>query len=1232
MKRVPGFGPLTAKIVCIGETPGEQEVEQGRPFVGKSGEELTERWLRSAGIDPEGVRYENVGEFRPIDNDFNRLPGLHGTHPSEYLADSVLLETGALGWLSNLHNRLARLLDLRCIISVGIWPARLLLSLPGLQSTKHRGSVFDCQLPDGRTIPVIPTIHPSYLLRNQLWALRFFGLNDCVKARRIANGLDWKSTLPRIEAAKDFEDAERLLKFLLRWCGSHPDSPLAFDTETLGQQIDTISFGVEDPIWKDRIYGTSIGFETFEGPRFSFDQELYLWGLIQELLWLPNPKVGHNLQYDLRFLTDMGIGVNNVWWDTLYAAHALNPAVSQDKVGPIKPRGLDVLSSLYTYVPYYKDERVSFGDIPVEDRWLYAAKDGAVTLMVQRGQEIDLSRSPSLQNVFFNVSMPQLIPFHRMEVEGVPINKEVLSERKKVLEAEIGPLQERLTLLRYGQASIDDWQRSLGDARNSLLTLRESVERGSLLATCPSCNGQGGVVRCRGRKAPQLKYETCRKCKGVGEIADPHAKSRVREAERLVRRLEAEEPRVNARSSGQLIEWLFKPKSEGGLGLKGRKKRGAKTDNPSTGEDELRLLLLRLRPNQNRERDILDTILAIRERETELSNFVDLNLSPDGRFRTQNQPLEDTGRCHSRPDAYRHGRNFQNFPRKGAAKRSVEAPSGYCICKFDYKQIEAVLVAWDAMDADFIEAVQGGVRDVHTEAAIIAFGRRPEEFDPKEWKEKWRFAGKRVRHGCHDSTTEVLTPNGWVPFSKYQGEPVAQWWSTGAVGFARPIDVAEYPYKGKMYHFTGRALDQLITPDHNVWYETNGRFKIRHPEEVPRDGRIPVNGTLYAQLESSKLARVVAAIQADGYIHSSCGVVFHLHKKRKVEQLYSLGVEVYPYACGDKFRIGGPLVKTAIQLLGVDKNFGPWLLNWDEATRLTFLRELPLWDGSRVGSRQAYLTTNENNATWVQIVAHLTGVEALLRKQGPGAFSNKPMYEVSFNRRRFARAGEPRLVDFEGMVHCVTVPSGAFFVRRNGRVSVSGNSAYGMGATRMWEQILIDIPGFDLTIKDCQRALDKLAEASPLITARKLAIIEEVRRTRLIVAPDGGCLRFYSPWDEHIGKASLAYRPQRWAATMMNTGLVRFHHYWWERDKRVQLLAQVHDSAVWITPDELADETARVAIDIWGAPFRSYFPDEDRQKGPIVVPMELSIGPNLNDQKEVEAWNRVNWRERQLKG
>jgi len=64
---VNGTGAPDASLVFVGEAPGAQEDEEGEPFVGRSGELLTEK-LEEAGMDRGEVRITNSVRCRPPDN------------------------------------------------------------------------------------------------------------------------------------------------------------------------------------------------------------------------------------------------------------------------------------------------------------------------------------------------------------------------------------------------------------------------------------------------------------------------------------------------------------------------------------------------------------------------------------------------------------------------------------------------------------------------------------------------------------------------------------------------------------------------------------------------------------------------------------------------------------------------------------------------------------------------------------------------------------------------------------------------------------------------------------------------------------------------------------------------------------------------------------------------------------------------------------------------------------
>jgi uracil-DNA glycosylase family 4 len=65
---VPGEGPQPALGMIVGEAPGREEIEKGRPFVGRSGK-LLETALRAVGLTRDEVYITNIVKDLPLDSD-----------------------------------------------------------------------------------------------------------------------------------------------------------------------------------------------------------------------------------------------------------------------------------------------------------------------------------------------------------------------------------------------------------------------------------------------------------------------------------------------------------------------------------------------------------------------------------------------------------------------------------------------------------------------------------------------------------------------------------------------------------------------------------------------------------------------------------------------------------------------------------------------------------------------------------------------------------------------------------------------------------------------------------------------------------------------------------------------------------------------------------------------------------------------------------------------------------
>ena len=143
---VPGEGPTRARMMLVGEQPGDQEDKQGRPFVGPAGGILAKA-LGDAGIDRGDVFVTNaVKHFRFEPRGKRRLHKKPNAH-----------EIDRCHWWLDIEQRLVRS-DI--VVALGATAVRSVAGKP-LAISKIRGRVVP--LADGGRM--IATVHPSYILR-----------------------------------------------------------------------------------------------------------------------------------------------------------------------------------------------------------------------------------------------------------------------------------------------------------------------------------------------------------------------------------------------------------------------------------------------------------------------------------------------------------------------------------------------------------------------------------------------------------------------------------------------------------------------------------------------------------------------------------------------------------------------------------------------------------------------------------------------------------------------------------------------------------------------------------------------------------------------------------------------------------------------------------------------------------------------------------------------------------
>lgn len=355
---VPGHGPLDAKIMVVGEAPGREEDECGIPFVGGSGTLMTEyfgrhgvrRNVREAKQGHVESEYfcTNLARKRPAGNKFTKLIG------------TDTLERG----LDELREEILSV-DPNVIVAMGNWPLWYLTGKCGTKNNKpkpgsgimnYRGSILESTMVEGKK--VVASMHPAFVYR--VYKMRTVFNLDIARAVQQSEFPEIK--LPEFEVLVDPPNVEEIVHEMLQ------AELLSFDIETFGPG-EMSCFGVTDSVDRALVltYQNARGFSQYARP----------------ILESSVPKVAQYGTYDCNFLKFFyGWDVRNYAFDTYIAA---------GEIAPELPKGLDFLTSIYTLLPYYKEERKRWKKtMDLDMLWHYNAKDVVATLMIAREQMKEL--------------------------------------------------------------------------------------------------------------------------------------------------------------------------------------------------------------------------------------------------------------------------------------------------------------------------------------------------------------------------------------------------------------------------------------------------------------------------------------------------------------------------------------------------------------------------------------------------------------------------------------------------------------------------------------------------------------------------------------------------------------------------------------------------------------------------------------------------------------------------
>ncbi|KQB38268.1 DNA polymerase I [Flavobacterium aquidurense] len=154
-------------------------------------------------------------------------------------------------------------------------------------------------------------------------------------------------------------------------------------------------------------------------------------------------KIGQNLKYDLKILSNYGVTVKGKLFDTMIAHYLINPDMRHN---------MDILAETYlkyspksieTLIGKKGKNQITMRDVALEEIKEYAAEDADITFQLKELFTAELDKTET-KKLFDEIEIPLVSVLADMETEGIRLDVEFLSIMSKEMDIEIKSLEEKI--------------------------------------------------------------------------------------------------------------------------------------------------------------------------------------------------------------------------------------------------------------------------------------------------------------------------------------------------------------------------------------------------------------------------------------------------------------------------------------------------------------------------------------------------------------------------------------------------------------------------------------------------------------------------------------------------------------------------------------------------------------------------------------------------------------------
>ena len=167
------------------------------------------------------------------------------------------------------------------------------------------------------------------------------------------------------------------------------------------------------------------------------------------------PKVGQHAKYDCNVLSNYGIEVRGIAFDTMLESYVLNATANRHDMDTLAKRWLGHDTIHYEDVTGKGAKQISFSQVDIETACRYSAEDADVTLRLHHALWPRLQEQPSLEKVFTGIEMPLVPVLARMEQRGVLVDIAALRRQSNELGKRMHALQTEMQRIAGREFNVD---------------------------------------------------------------------------------------------------------------------------------------------------------------------------------------------------------------------------------------------------------------------------------------------------------------------------------------------------------------------------------------------------------------------------------------------------------------------------------------------------------------------------------------------------------------------------------------------------------------------------------------------------------------------------------------------------------------------------------------------------------------------------------------------------------